>query len=1009
MLARSSRDDGTTVSDHEIVESILYPSKSILDPYRSSVVRTEEGEILTGMVRDRSEVELRLVAANGESRTLRLSDIESMELSKTSLMPEGLTQNLPDERSFVDLIRYLIDIRDGGTERARELAPALSMLAATVPDYESTIDHAGILRSWNQDSFHRGEAIYQRVCANCHGTQSQLGSLPTAVRFAEGKFKNGSDPWSMYRTLTHGVGFMPAQTWMVPTQKYDVIHYIQEAYLRSNPQVSIAEINENYLASLPQGTSLGPEPSSIEAWNAMDYGNALAHCYEVPGPRLNIAYKGIAFRVDSGPGGIARGHQWMLFDTDTLRWAAGWSHSEERSKERFIDWRDIQFNGEHGIHPRIAGDTVFANSVGPGWSEPATGSLEDRSRTLGRDGRRYGPLPKSWGRFRGLHVDGERFLVDYLIGSTSVLESPMLLASSDANTPILGRAIQIAPHRETLELRVADLMAADRDAHADGNLASPVLEFDGWSAGLEGDIQGLTWRLGTDQLTVEVPPRDEPRRFVVWCARAGADSVAGRGKAFIGSDEIDLASHLGGGPSKWPERLETRPGPPRVASEFEIDTLAWPDTNPWLAQMRFTGLDFFSDGSLALCTWDGDVWRVREDAARGILNWQRVASGLYQPLGIVVHEDTIYLSCRDQIAILRDHNGDGETDFYECFNNDHQVTEHFHEFAMGLQRDETGALYYAKSGRHALEAVVPQHGTLLRVTPDGESTEIIATGFRAANGVCLNPDGSFIVTDQEGFWNPKNRINWVTRSLDGPPKFYGNMFGYHDVTDSSDSAMEPPLCWITNAFDRSPAELMWIQDSTWNELDGGLLNFSYGYGKVYWVLHEQVDGVRQGGMVPLPIPHFPTGVMRGRMHPKNHALYTCGMFSWAGNATAPGGLYRIRKTDRTTLLPIQLSARRDGLHLEFAQPIQRDSVTPNRVHVLAWDLKRTARYGSDHYNERALPVRRVELSRDGRSVRIDVEGLGPTWGMEIRYDFQAENGDACSGVIHNTIHVLRDP
>ncbi len=47
--------------------------------------------------------------------------------------------------------------------------------------------------------------------------------------------------------------------------------------------------------------------------------------------------------------------------------------------------------------------------------------------------------------------------------------------------------------------------------------------------------------------------------------------------------------------------------------------------------------------------------------------------------------------------LLHDLNGDGETDFYECFNNDHQVTEHFHEFAMGLQTDAEGNFYYAKA------------------------------------------------------------------------------------------------------------------------------------------------------------------------------------------------------------------------------------------------------------------------------------------------------------------------
>ena len=126
----------------------------------------------------------------------------------------------------------------------------------------------------------------------------------------------------------------------------------------------------------------------------------------------------------------------------------------------------------------------------------------------------------------------------------------------------------------------------------------------------------------------------------------------------------------------------------------------------------------------------------------GNIKWHRIATGLFQPLGIKYHNDAIYVGCRDQIVVLRDLNGDGETDFYESFNSDHQVTEHFHEFAMGLQTDEAGNFYYAKSGRHARKSLVPQHGTLIKVSPDGSESTILAHGFRAANGVCLNPDGS---------------------------------------------------------------------------------------------------------------------------------------------------------------------------------------------------------------------------------------------------------------------------
>ena len=328
--------------------------------------------------------------------------------------------------------------------------------------------------------------------------------------------------------------------------------------------------------------------------------------------------------------------------------------------------------------------------------------------------------------------------------------------------------------------------------------------------------------------------------------------------------------------------------------------------------------------------------------------------------------------------------------------------------AMGLQTDAAGNFYYAKSGRHALAAVVPQHGTLLRVTPDGSRTDIIATGFRAANGVCLNPDGSFVVTDQEGFWNPKNRINWVTLNPSGKPNFYGNMFGYHDVTDPSDSAMEPPLCWITNAFDRSPAELLWVDSPRWKALNGRLLSLSYGYGKVFSVLHEQVGGVRQGGMIELPIPLFPTGVMRGRFHPQDQQLYLCGMFAWAGNATSPGGLYRLRATEKPIVLPVSLQAKQSGLHLTFAEPMDSTSLNPANISIKTWALKRTKKYGSDHYNEKQQSVRSLDLSADGKSIRIEIDDFKPTWCMEIKFAFQTAAGQLAEGVIHNTIHALGD-
>ncbi|MFG0335820.1 MAG: hypothetical protein ACF8TS_20870, partial [Maioricimonas sp. JB049] len=501
-------------------------------------------------------------------------------------------------------------------------------------------------------------------------------------------------------------------------------------------------------------------------------------------------------------------------------------------------------------------------------------------------------------------------------------------------------------------------------------------------------------------------------QLTVW---SGAVESAGQAMAVADAPQIaslrasDLSVMTEGGPPRWTQQLKTPIQPGQAGGPFAVDVLTRPESNPWLARVRLTGFDFFEGGDrAAVSAWDGDVWLVDGlQPDKGELTWRRIASGLFQPLGVKIVDGEIYVTCRDQLVILRDLNGDGETDFYETFNSDHQVTEHFHEFAMGLQRDDEGNFYYARSARHALPAIVPHHGTLLRVSPDGTRTDVLATGFRAANGVCLNPDGTFFVTDQEGHWTPKNRINWVQ-----PGGFYGNMMGYHDVEDPSDDAMQPPLCWITNEFDRSPAELLWVDSPGWDGLAGRLLNLSYGYGKVYVVAHETVrtdDGlIMQGGMTALPLPSFPTGLVRGRFNPADGHLYVCGMFAWAGSQQQPGGFYRIRRTDKPVHVPVEFHAREGELELGFPRELGEEAATnPENYTVEVWSLNRSSNYGSKHIDARLLDVTGARLENESRTIVLEIPDLEPTMGMAVRWQIESADGAEVSGELHGTIHVLQ--
>jgi hypothetical protein len=565
---------------------------------------------------------------------------------------------------------------------------------------------------------------------------------------------------------------------------------------------------------------------------------------------------------------------------------------------------------------------------------------------------------------------------------------------------------------------VADATRHEHDAEVRRGMAPVSSPTGPLFAGFSPRNTPAEWTAEDGKLRLRIPAGQEPLRFTVWLPSKTATTRDADAARFadglldqpIPDADRDLTALTSGGPPRWPQKLETQAVLGADSGPFASDILTAPESNPWLALTRFTGLDFFPDGRIAVCSWDGDVWIVTPVplTSENSLTWQRIASGLFQPLGLKIVEDKIHVICRDQLAVLHDLNDDGEIDFYQCLNNDHQVTQHFHEFAMGLQTDAEGNFYYAKSGCHGKAAVVPHHGTLLRVSRDGSQTDILANGFRAANGVCLNPDGSFFVTDQEGFWNPKNRINWVTVPASGRPNFYGNMLGYHDVTDPSDAAMVPPLCWITNEFDRSPAELVWVDSDRWGPLKGSLLNLSYGYGKVFLVPHEKVRGAMQGGMIELPLSTFPTGVMRGRFHSTDGQLYLCGMFAWAGNATYPGGLYRLRATGQPMHLPVGLHATKSGLTLTFTEPLDPASIDLKKLSVKTWSLKRTANYGSKHFDEQSLTVRDATLSPDGKTLALEIHDLRPTWCMEVKYMIRSATGAVVQGTIHNTIHELAD-
>ena len=97
-----------------LIESVLDPSRQIVEGYRPTVVATADGRVLSGIIKAESDHELTLVDVDGHRQVVLKSDIEKRMAAHTSLMPDGLSAGL-SQRDFADLIAYLDRLRTAGT------------------------------------------------------------------------------------------------------------------------------------------------------------------------------------------------------------------------------------------------------------------------------------------------------------------------------------------------------------------------------------------------------------------------------------------------------------------------------------------------------------------------------------------------------------------------------------------------------------------------------------------------------------------------------------------------------------------------------------------------------------------------------------------------------------------------------------------------------------------------------------------------------------------------------
>jgi hypothetical protein len=719
---------------------------------------------------------------------------------------------------------------------------------------------------------------------------------------------------------------------------------------------------------------------------AMDYGPFLSAAYILkPNAKFDngngsfdgpVVSRGIAVRfADDWSSGI-------VFDTDTLRVAGGWTGGPLR-------FTGVIFDGAHGPSPTLGVPPAFLTPIGPGWARE--GSFKDPRADSIAPLPPPGPLPREWAKYRGLYLHGKRVIFSYSVGSTGVLESSAPESGAFARTF----------HVEASDVALEAALCVEGPAAIAGASKAELAEKEG-------------------RVVLRIPARTEPILVKVLVGTKDASGAAA---------PEDLSKLMKGGPARWTEPLSTQGVLSKEKAPYVVDRLTLPESNPWRAKLRVGGFDFFKDGtSAALCTWDGDVWIVKGiDDALEKLEWKRFATGLYQPLGLRIVDEAVYAVGHDQITRLHDLNSDGEADFYENFNNDWELTTAFHTFCFDLQTDPQGSFYFAfnapvRSGGGGFHRITKHHGCILKVSKDGKQIGTYATGFRANNGIGVGPNGEVTSGDNEGSWVPKCPLHWVK-----PGSFNGVVDAAHRPIASSkgkpDPADEPrPLCWMPKEVDNSGGGQVWVTSDRWGPFAGELLHMSYGTSSLFKVLKEEVDGQVQGGVVKFPV-RFTSSAMRARFSPRDGQLYVAGLRGWQSNAAREGGLDRVRYTGAPVTMPTTLHVTRTGLRIGFTGPLDPATAADlEKYAVSVWNYRWTSNYGSGEYSTQAdagpqekgrkadvLEVKSATLSADAKTVTLEIADLKPVMQMKVSMRLKTAEGAPAAYDVFNTIHKLGEP
>ncbi|MCM8529797.1 MAG: hypothetical protein NE330_01435 [Lentisphaeraceae bacterium] len=400
----------------------------------------------------------------------------------------------------------------------------------------------------------------------------------------------------------------------------------------------------------------------------------------------------------------------------------------------------------------------------------------------------------------------------------------------------------------------------------------------------------------------------------------------------------------------------------------------------------------------------GDIYIIENAYDDDTTNdkWTLFASGIHEPLGLSYYKGWLWCTQRPEVTKMKDTDGDGRADIFECVSDDWGVNGNYHEYAFGTKHDKDGNIWVVLCLTGSAGASSDFRGWCVRVNENGDMIPT-TSGIRSPGGMGFNHLGEVFYSDNQGLWNGTSSVKHLKQgSFQGNPtgnKYYSltKAIGPQIVEPKTGSRVilerkrvkefvPPPINLPHNIMGKSPSGIF---PDTSNGKFGPFKNQTFvndqSFSMISRMYMEKINGVYQGAAFKFR-SGFGSGNVPG-VQGENGSVFIGGTNrGWGSKGKKVGAIERLDWTGKVPFEVHEMHIKKDGFEITFTKAADKASVedlASYKAKANTWIYQKG--YGSPEVDIVEPKIESVTMAADGMSAHIKLDKIykGHTYSFDF--------------------------